>query len=139
MIFQDLNPHGGIGANCTYGKIGPFQFAIDSGLHPKHAGNESLPRHDRIPPGELDFYFTDPLSPRPSGQPPPSFPASSSGPLFLSYPSSILIRRMLSNSLAVMKRQRSELNLPELPSMAVRSRCPLRPDGNHFHRRSSGV
>jgi predicted metal-dependent RNase len=57
MIFQDLNPHGGIGANCTYGKIGPFQFAIDSGLHPKHAGNESLPRHDRIPPGELDFIL----------------------------------------------------------------------------------
>jgi Cft2 family RNA processing exonuclease len=36
-------------------------------------------------------------------------------PVFLSYPSSILARRMLSNSLAVMKRQRSELNLPELP------------------------
>ena len=36
-------------------------------------------------------------------------------PVILSYASSILARRMLSNSISVMKRQRSELNLPELP------------------------
>ncbi len=115
MIFQDLNPHGGIGANCTYGKIGPFQFAIDSGLHPKHAGNESLPRHDRIPPGELDFILLTHCHLDHLGSLPLLSRLHPQAPLFLSYPSSILIRRMLSNSLAVMKRQRSELNLPELP------------------------
>ena len=36
-------------------------------------------------------------------------------PVLLSYPSSILARRMLSNSISVMKRQRNELNLRELP------------------------
>ena len=57
MRFTDLNPHGSIGANCSYVKIGPFQFVIDSGLHPKHAGNESLPRHDQITSGDLDFIL----------------------------------------------------------------------------------
>jgi Cft2 family RNA processing exonuclease len=36
-------------------------------------------------------------------------------PVILSYASSILARRMLSNSISVMKRQRTELNIPELP------------------------
>jgi Cft2 family RNA processing exonuclease len=55
--FTDLNPHGGIGANCTYCQIGPFRFALDSGLHPKHAGNDSVPRHDQIDPDGLDFIL----------------------------------------------------------------------------------
>ena len=44
MKFTDLNAHGGIGANCSLCEIGPFKFVIDSGLHPKFAGPESLPK-----------------------------------------------------------------------------------------------
>ena len=110
--FPDLNPHGGIGANCTYGKIGPFQFAIDSGLHPKHAGNESVPRHDRIPPGELDFILLTHCHLDHPGQPPSSFPASSPGPSFPQLPQFHSDPRCFPIPSAVMKRQRSELNLP---------------------------
>ena len=115
MKFTDLNPHGGIGANCSYCKIGPFHFAIDSGLHPKHAGNDSLPRHDKIGGGELDFILLTHCHLDHLGSLPLLSRLHPRAPVFLSYPSSVLIRRMLSNSLAVMKRQRSELNLPELP------------------------
>ncbi|MEL0098214.1 MAG: MBL fold metallo-hydrolase, partial [Opitutae bacterium] len=115
MKFTDLNPHGGIGANCSFCQIGPFRFAIDSGLHPKHAGNESLPRHDQIAGIELDFILLTHCHLDHLGSLPLLSRLHPRAPVFLSYPSSILIRRMLSNSLAVMKRQRSELNLPELP------------------------
>ena len=47
MKFTDLNAHGGIGANCSLCELGPFKFVIDSGLHPKFAGPESLPRHEK--------------------------------------------------------------------------------------------
>ncbi len=115
MKFTDLNPHGGIGANCSFCQVGPFRFVIDSGLHPKYAGNESLPRHDRIQPGTLDFILLTHCHLDHLGSLPLLARLHPQAPVFLSYPSSILIRRMLSNSLAVMKRQRSELKLPELP------------------------
>lgn len=115
MKFTDLNPHGGIGANCTYCQIGPFRFAIDSGLHPKHAGNDSVPRHDQIDLDGLDFILLTHCHLDHLGSLPLLSRKNPRAPVFLSYPSSILARRMLSNSLAVMKRQRSELNLPELP------------------------
>lgn len=115
MKFTDLNAHGGIGANCAYCKIGPFEFALDSGLHPKHAGLESLPKHDQVPIDQLDFILLTHCHLDHLGSLPLLSRKHPRAPVFLSYPSSILIRRMLSNSLAVMKRQRSELNLPELP------------------------
>jgi Cft2 family RNA processing exonuclease len=113
--FTDLNPHGGIGANCTYCQIGPFRFALDSGLHPKHVGNDSVPRHDQIHSDGLDFILLTHCHLDHLGSLPLLSRKNPRAPVFLSYPSSILARRMLSNSLSVMKRQRSELNLPELP------------------------
>ena len=115
MKFTDLNPHGGIGANCTYCQIGPFRFALDSGLHPKHVGNDSVPRHDQIHSDGLDFILLTHCHLDHLGSLPLLSRKNPRAPIFLSYPSSILARRMLSNSLSVMKRQRSELNLPELP------------------------
>ncbi|MDG1355188.1 MAG: MBL fold metallo-hydrolase [Opitutales bacterium] len=115
MKFTDLNPHGGIGANCTYCQIGPFRFALDSGLHPKHVGNDSVPRHDQIHSDGLDFILLTHCHLDHLGSLPLLSRKNPRAPVFLSYPSSILARRMLSNSLSVMKRQRSELNLPELP------------------------
>ena len=115
MKFTDLNPHGGIGANCTYCQIGPFRFALDSGLHPKHAGNDSVPRHDQIDPEGLDFILLTHCHLDHLGSLPLLSRKNPRAQVFLSYPSSILARRMLSNSLAVMKRQRNELNLTELP------------------------
>ena len=115
MKFTDLNAHGGIGANCCLCEIGPFKFVIDSGLHPKFAGPESLPKHSEIGRFTLDFIILTHCHLDHLGSLPLLSREQPDAPVILSYASSILARRMLSNSISVMKRQRSELNLPELP------------------------
>ena len=115
MKFTDLNPQGGIGANCSLCEIGPFKFVIDSGLHPKYAGAESLPKHDAISRNSLDFIILTHCHLDHLGSLPLLSREHPDAPVILSYPSSILARRMLSNSISVMRRQRSELNIPELP------------------------
>jgi Cft2 family RNA processing exonuclease len=115
MRFLDLNPHGGIGANCTICESGGFRFAIDSGLHPKFAGLESIPSHAEIERDSLDFIILTHCHLDHLGSLPLLSREHQDAPVLLSYPSSILARRMLSNSISVMKRQRNELNLRELP------------------------
>ena len=115
MKFTDLNARGGIGANCSLCEIGPFKFVIDSGLHPKFAGSESLPKHEEIERFSLDFIILTHCHLDHLGSLPLLSRQQPDAPVILSYASSILARRMLSNSISVMKRQRTELNIPELP------------------------
>ena len=115
MKFTDLNAQGGIGANCSLCEMGPFKFVIDSGLHPKFAGSESLPKHQEIERFSLDFIILTHCHLDHLGSLPLLSRQQPDAPVILSYASSILARRMLSNSISVMKRQRTELNIPELP------------------------
>lgn len=115
MNFTDLNPHGGIGANCTLFEMGPFRFVIDSGLHPKFVGFNSLPRHNLIERNSLDFIILTHCHLDHLGSLPILSREHPDTPVFLSFASSVLARRMLSNSISVMRRQRNELNLSELP------------------------
>ena len=115
MKFTDLDAMGGIGANCSLCEIGPFKFVVDSGLHPKYAGPESLPKHAEINKFSLDFILLTHCHLDHLGSLPLLSREQPDAPVILSYASSILARRMLSNSISVMKKQRSELNLPELP------------------------
>ncbi len=57
MKLTDLNPGGGIGANSLLVETGPFRFAIDSGLHPKFAGNKALPDFSLVEHDSLDFII----------------------------------------------------------------------------------
>jgi Cft2 family RNA processing exonuclease len=115
MKFIDLNPHGGIGANCSFCEVDGFRFVIDSGVHPKFAGAESLPDHSAIKRNSLDFIILTHCHLDHLGSLPLLSREHPDAPVFLSYGSSVISRRMLSNSISVMRRQRSELNLPELP------------------------
>ena len=100
---------------AAYARSPPFKFVIDSGLHPKFAGPESLPKHSEIGRYTLDFIILTHCHLDHLGSLPLLSREQPDAPVILSYASSILARRMLSNSISVMKRQRSELNLPELP------------------------
>lgn len=115
MKFLDLNSKGGIGANSTYLEIGPFSLVVDSGIHPKFTGRDSLPAIDKIPTKHLDAILlthchldhlgTIPLIAR-------QFPTT---PILTSVPSALLAPRMLQNSVSVMTLQREELGLNEYP------------------------
>ena len=115
MKFTDLNPHGGIGANCSLIEIDGFRFVIDSGLHPKFAGAEALPTHSFLERNSLDFIILTHCHLDHLGSLPLLSREHPDAPVLLSYGSSIIARRMLANSISVMRRQRSELNLQELP------------------------
>ena len=115
MKFIDLNSHGGIGSNCIVCEIDGFRFAIDSGLHPKHTGKDSLPAHNKLERNSLDFVILTHCHLDHLGSLPILSREHPDAPVLLSYASSILARRMLSNSISVMKRQRNDLNIPELP------------------------
>ena len=115
MRFIDMNPHGGIGANCSVCEVNGFRFAIDSGLHPKFAGKDAIPAINEIDRNSLDFIVLTHCHLDHLGSLPLLSREHPDAPVLMSYPSSILARRMLSNSISVMKRQRNELNLTELP------------------------
>ena len=115
MKFIDLNRHGGIGANCTVYEVGGFRFAIDSGIHPKYVGKDSIPNHAILDRDSLDFIILTHCHLDHLGSLPLLSREHQDAPVLMSYASSVLARRMLSNSISVMKRQRNELNLMELP------------------------
>ena len=84
-------------------------------MHPKFAGAESLPVHSFLERNSLDFIILTHCHLDHLGSLPLLSREHPDAPVFLSYGSSIIARRMLSNSISVMRRQRSELNLQELP------------------------
>ena len=102
MKFTDLNPHGGI-RQCSLCEVDGFRFAIDSGLHPKYAGAESLPDHSLIERNSLDFIILTHCHLDHLGSLPLLSREHPEAPVLLSYGSSVLSRRMLSNSISVMR------------------------------------
>jgi|TARA_Y100000588_G_scaffold183596_1_gene197405 Cft2 family RNA processing exonuclease len=113
--ITDLNSHGGIGANSLLVEMGPFRFVVDAGLHPKLAGNEAMPSFDLVPVDSLDFIILTHCHLDHLGSLPVLSREQPDAPVFLSQPSQALAKRMMMNSINVMKRQRGELNLPEYP------------------------
>lgn len=115
MKLTDLNPGGGIGANSLLIESGPFRFVVDSGLHPKFAGKKALPDFSLVERDSLDFIILTHCHLDHLGSLPILSRENPQAPVFLSRASQMLACRMLSNSVAVMKRQRAELDLHEYP------------------------
>ncbi len=115
MKLTDLNSQGGIGANSLLVEMGPFRFVVDAGLHPKLAGKEAMPNFDLVPVDSLDFIILTHCHLDHLGSLPVLSREQPDAPVFLSQPSQSLAKRMMMNSINVMKRQRGELNLPEYP------------------------
>ncbi len=115
MRITDLNTEGGIGANSLLAEVGPFRFVIDAGMHPKFAGYRALP--DFRPLGEtpIDFILLTHCHLDHLGALPILMRHQPDASVYTSLPSKRIAPRMLLNSCAVMKRQREELAIAELP------------------------
>ncbi len=115
MKLTDLNPHGGIGANCLLVELGPFRFLIDAGIHPKMVGNATMPTLSELPPNSIDAIILTHCHLDHLGALPVAARQQPEAMIILSRPSEVLAIRMLRNSCNVMKRQRDELGIKEYP------------------------
>ncbi|QYY34862.1 MBL fold metallo-hydrolase [Ruficoccus sp. ZRK36] len=115
MKLTDLNPHGGIGANCLLVELGPFRFLIDAGIHPKKVGRETLPDFDKLAPNSIDALILTHCHLDHLGAVPVALRHQPEAMIILSRPTQELAVRMLRNSCNVMRRQRDEQRIPEYP------------------------
>ena len=115
MEFIDLNPHGEIGSNCTFIKIGPFNLLIDAGLHPKKLGNDAMPDFNHINGCSIDCILLTHCHLDHLGSLPIITRDHPNVPVITTIPNKLLAPRMLRNSINVMKRQKEEKGIKELP------------------------
>ena len=115
MKLTDLNRHGEIGANCMFVQIGSFNILIDCGLNPKQLGYEALPDFQPIENVALDLIVLTHCHLDHLGSMPIVTAHNPSTPVITAAPNVTLAPRMLRNSINVMKRQREEHGIAELP------------------------
>lgn len=115
MKMIDLNPHGGIGANCMYINIGPFHLVVDAGLNPKLQGKEALPHFDKIPVKRLDAIILTHCHLDHVGSLAVLSRMFPETPILVSTPTQLLAPRIMHNSISVMTLQRDELGITEYP------------------------
>jgi len=114
MRITDLNSGREIGANCMLAEFGGVRVVIDSGLHPKLSGRAALPQFDKIQGGvdgvilthcHLDHLGSLPLLIR-------QHPGAR---VYASAATTLFVRRLLNNSIQVMKKQREETGITDYP------------------------
>ena len=114
MRITDLNSGRELGANGMLAEFGGVRVVIDSGLHPKLSGREALPQFDKIQGGvdgvilthcHLDHLGSLPLLIR-------QHPGAR---VYASAATTLFVRRLLNNSIQVMKRQREETGITDYP------------------------
>jgi Cft2 family RNA processing exonuclease len=115
MKLTDLNRHGEIGANSMFVQIGSFNILIDSGLNPKKLGYDALPDFEPIENLDLDLILLTHCHLDHLGSMPIVTAYNPSTPVITAAPNVTLAPRMLRNSINVMKRQREEHGIAELP------------------------
>ena len=115
MEFIDLNRYGEIGSNSTFLSIGSFNILIDSGLHPKKSGKDSLPDFNKIQGKTIDLIILTHCHLDHLGSLPIIARNHPEAPILTSLPNLSLAPRMLRNSINVMKRQREEYGMTDYP------------------------
>ncbi len=96
-------------------ELGPFRLLVDAGMHPKKTGLASIPEYSLVEDNSLDLVMLTHCHLDHLGSLPVLMRRQPRAQLLVSIPSRELAGRMLRNSISVMKRQREELNMPELP------------------------
>lgn len=115
MTFQSLLRKNEIGANCYLLELGGERIILDSGMHPKEEGTDSLPAHHELPPGSIDSIFVSHSHLDHSGSLPVLMRDQPDADVFMTPATSKLVDALLHNSVNVMQSKRIELGITDYP------------------------
>ncbi len=115
MRFVNLTRHIEIGANSYLLEIGGRTVVIDSGMHPKHEGEEALPRFDQLADHDVATLFLSHAHLDHVGTLPILMRRLPKVPVFMTEPTSVIADAILHNSVNVMTRKKEQLDLPDYP------------------------
>jgi Cft2 family RNA processing exonuclease len=114
MRITNLNPDIAIGASAWLVEIDGDRILLDTGIHPKREGRESLPLYDRVRE-EVDAIAISHCHHDHVGSLPVALRHFPRADVLMTELSYFLVERVLHNSVNVMKRQRDELGIREYP------------------------
>jgi Cft2 family RNA processing exonuclease len=115
MRIINLNPDTVIGATAWFVEIEGHRLLMDAGTHPRLEGRAGLPRYELVKNEELDAIAISHCHHDHVGSLPVALRYFPQAHVLMTELSYFLVERVLHNSVNVMKRQREELGLKDLP------------------------
>ncbi|HWX21490.1 MAG TPA: MBL fold metallo-hydrolase [Candidatus Binatia bacterium] len=115
MRITNLNPDKDIGASAWFVEMEDHRLLMDTGIHPKREGRESLPLYHLIKDKELDAIAISHCHHDHVGSLPVALRHFPQAHVLMTELSYFLAERVLHNSVNVMTRQRDELGIREYP------------------------
>ncbi len=115
MIFQSLLRRSEIGANSYLVELNGKRIILDSGMHPKEEGLDSLPAHHELPTNSIDSIFVSHSHLDHSGSLPVLMRDQPDAEVFMTPATTKLVDALLHNSVNVMESKRIELGITDYP------------------------
>ena len=115
MIFQSLLRRSEIGANSYLVELNGKRIILDSGMHPKEEGLDSLPAHHELQPNSIDSIFVSHSHLDHSGSLPVLMRDQPDAEVFMTPATTKLVDALLHNSVNVMESKRIELGITDYP------------------------
>ena len=115
MTFKSLLRKSEIGANSYLIELGGKNIILDSGMHPKEEGLDSLPAHHLLEKNSVDSIFVSHSHLDHSGSLPVLMREQPGAPVYMTPATSKLVDALLHNSVNVMESKRIELGITDYP------------------------
>lgn len=115
MTFQSLLRKNEIGANSYLVELDGHRVVLDSGMHPKEEGLDSLPAHHELEPNSIDSIFVSHSHLDHSGSLPVLMNDHPDADVYMTPATSRLVDALLHNSVNVMESKRIELGINDYP------------------------
>lgn len=127
MRFRNLTRRREIGANSYLLEAGDERIIIDSGMHPKQAGNDALPDINSVPFDKANALLLSHAHHDHIGSLAVTQRRHPNAPVYMTEATGEIGSAMLHNSVNVMTKQREELGINEYPFFTHRELDQIRP------------